>query len=147
MPPPKSPSEKPPSQSRRPGPSGGLGGLRRSSSDASITQGSSESSKHGTRAGHSSLGKIKDPPSDPPSAAKIDVKMASKPPEVDIKGRHEFKIQMPESLHQRPMFRRRVGVESEFDRTAPTPTVNQQRGSKSESRIGDMPQDVSPEEV
>lgn len=138
MPHPKSPLDKPSSQLRRPS------GARRTSSDKSVSQTTSAPSRHGIRSGHSSLGKIKDPISDSPAAAKIDAKPSPKPTAIDDRSGERPEIKMQES--QRPgMLRRRAGIESESTLAA---SAGEPEGdSRSEPGMADVPQNVSPEEV
>lgn len=138
MPNPKSPLDKPSSQSLRPA------GPRRSSSDKLVSQSSSASSRRWAKAGQSSQGKIKDAVSDPPAVAKIDAKRGSNSTFVDSRQDQGSDIHAQES--QTPsMLHRRADVENES--TPTQPTESSERVAAKEPGKGHVPQNVSPEEV
>lgn len=153
MPHPKSPLDKT-SHSRRPA------GPRRSSSDSSsgqATSASSSSSRHGTRPGHLSLGKIRDAAANSPSAvaAKPDARSNPKSTAGDNsssssrRGHGQGQGQGADSLtqedQQHNMLRRRAEVESGSAPVAPA-VESPERVAKNESKT-EVPLDVSPEEV
>ena len=143
MPHPKSPLDKPSHPNKRPT------GPRRSSSENSNSQSTSESGRHGIRPSHSSVGRIKDPVSDEsPTAPTTDAKANPTSTAVDSRRGHGSEIHTQES-QQPSMSRRRAGVES--DSAPAPPTGGPERGSKSESKEGGVPfhvpLNVSPEEV
>jgi signal transduction histidine kinase/CheY-like chemotaxis protein len=138
--PPKSPLDKPSSQSRR------TGGPQRSSSDTSTTQSSSLSSKHGIRGGNSSLGKTKDQTSDTPPVTQTDGKSSSKSTAAKGAGGQGPDTHMQEISNPLPgISRRPAGVDGQFAQAAP-PEIRE-RGSKSQQWKGNVPKNVSPEEV
>jgi signal transduction histidine kinase len=137
MPPPKSPLDKPTSQSRRPA------GPRRSSSDISVREKTSASSRHGTKPGHSSTGQVRDVVSDSPAIANLDAKVS--PNATAVGGRRGQASQIHVQESQQPgMIGRREGVESD---SSPKPPTGGPERVSSQFKKGDVPQNVSPEEV
>lgn len=140
MVPPKSPLDKPSSQSRRPG------GPQRSSSDTSTTQSFPLSSKHGIRGSNSWLGKTKDSTSDIPPVTHSDGISSSTSTVAKGAGGQGPEIHMQETSNSLPgISRRPAGVDVQFTQAAP-PEIRE-RGSKSQQGKGNVPNNVSPEEV
>jgi nitrogen-specific signal transduction histidine kinase/CheY-like chemotaxis protein len=137
MPAPKSPLDKPSSShSRRQNSS------RRSSNEKSSTQSSTTASKHGVKSSHSSLGRMKDLMSDLPSGAKA----PSIPGERDEEA--EQALSMPISrnsiLQPGPRPDQQANTDASAGHTSPE---NRERLFHGGYSKGDLPKNVSPEEV